>query len=98
MLGELVLVAVVGLVVKDDDPALAAAQVPQYPGRDLLGGLAEGVGRLTLVAAQELPGVGRNTLDLLRITRQEGVVVDDLDLGMQECLPEVRRYKVALAV
>lgn len=40
----------------------------------------------------------RDALDLLGVPGQEGVVVDDLHLGLQQRVPQVRGNQVALAV
>ena len=98
MLQQLVLVAVVRLVVEHDDLALAGAEGPQHPVGDHVRGLPERVGDLRLAAPQQLAGVARDALDLLGVPRQERVVVDDLDLRLQQSLPQVRRHEVALAV
>ena len=39
-----------------------------------------------------------DALDLLRVARQERVVVDDLDLRLEQRIPQVGRDEVALAV
>jgi len=89
---------VVRLVVEDDDAALATREVAQDPRRDGGGLLAEGVGLHAVAAAEQLARVCGYPLDLLRVAGKEGVVVDDLDLGFEQRLPQVRRDEVALAV
>ena len=98
MLEQLVLVAVVRLVVEHHDLALARPEGPQHPGRHHVRRLGEGVGQVGPTAPKELSGVGRHPLDLLGVAGQEGVVVDDLDLRLQEGVPQVARDEVPLAV
>ena len=62
------------------------------------GRLPERVGDLGLAAAQQLAGVAGDALDLLGVPGQEGVVVDDLDLRLEQRVPQVGRDEIALAV
>ena len=84
-------VAVMGLVVDDDDVPLAA-QFAADAVHHLVGRLGERT-RLT---------VGQNLLGQLagvdRLAQLEGVVVGDDDLGLAELIMELRRNEVALAV
>jgi hypothetical protein len=89
---------VVRLVVEDDDLTLAAAECPQDARRHHVRRLPEGVGLLGFAPAEKLSGIGGDTLDLFRVSGEEGVVVDDLDLGLEQRIPQVGRDKVPLAV
>ena len=71
---------------------------PQDPGGDHARASPGTRRPLGPAAAQELAGVAGDALDLLRVPGQEGVVVDDLDLGLEQRLPQVGGHEVALAV
>ncbi len=86
-------VAVVGLVVEDDD-AGGAAEVSGYPGDHLAPGLEERARRAG-VAGQQFLGQRADHLALLGLASLELVVVDDDDLGLAEAVPQVGRNETA---
>src|SRR5205807_8759335 len=81
----------------DDNLALSGAEGAQDASGNNVGRLTEAVGRLAVAPQQLLGGLG-DAVELLQLPRQEGVVVDDLNLRLEEGVPQVGRHDVAHSV